>query len=1305
MFHRTRCCHSTRAALSTEGGTPGCRALKAGKLSAAPGVWAIFVALLFGFAPQGARASTLTITCSNPPLATFGTAYSATPCTASGGSPPYTWWNASTLPTGLSINSATGQISGVPGGIIGTYSPINIEVYDSTTPTPQLAAASISLTVSPSPITFTCSAPPNGTVGVAYSATPCTASGGTLPYTWFATGVLPPGLSINTSTGAITGTPTTATESGQDDYATIGVTDSAVPAHVNSGAIGFVILPASLILTCTTSPAGRVGTAFASALCAANGGTSPYSWSASGLPPGLSINLGTGAVSGTPTATGSYPVTITVADSSTPTRQSASQQVTITINPSGLSVTCTAPPAGTVGVLYSWTTCAIPSGGTPPYSWSWSPALPPGLSENTASWIVAGTPTTAGSYPVTLNVKDSSTPALTYSQQFTIVINPGALTANCSPPPTGTVGIQYSWTTCTASGGTPPYSWSAPTAIYGGTVSGLLPPGLSLNSANGSISGTPTAAGSYSIGLLVGDSSTPKQTVSLPFTIVINAVQLTANCGTPPNGTVRIYYSWSTCAASGGTTPYAWSASGLPPGLSITSGTGAVSGTPTKAGFYSVTLLVTDSSTPTPQTFSQQFTMVINPGSLIVTCTEPPVGTVGVAYSWTICTASGSLGPFTWSLTGAPAWMTIDSTGTISGTPTAAASYTFTVSVLDTSTNATKSAQITIVINSSTFTASCGAPPAGTVGTAYSWNACTATGGAAPYTWSWSGSLPPGLSLIAATGAVSGTPTAAGSYAITITVTDNSTPTKQTNSQEYTIPINSAGLTANCGLPPGGTVGTAYSWGGCTVSGGTAPYTWSETGALPPGLSFNGNGAVSGTPTTAGSYTLTVTVTDSTAPTKQTNSQQITITISSSNLTITWQTPAAGTVGTAYTWTPCAVNGGTPSYTWTWSGTLPPGLSMSPTTGVVSGTPTTAGSYSVGITVTDSTSPTKLTGSSSFTLTINAEAPLAVSCGTLPGGTVGMAYSANVCTSSGGIGPYTWTWSGTTPPGLSINSSNGQISGTPTAIGSYPDTITATDNSSPIKLTKSQAITIVITAPPVQSVSIAENSSSSAPNQTNLSVAFAQPAAANYSGTLTASFAPDPGVSGWPANTPPDPAAGFPSGLSGNSLTQNFTMGQNQTQTTAMPFALGTVAGTWTIKLTALDGGVPSPAPTSTIQVALAAPVIMSGTVTITFNSTNTGFTVGLSGFATSRDVASSSFVFTAASGDQLTGAGTPVVVASNGADQSEWFNTSAGRGAGGVFSLSVPFTYSGNPAALASVAVTLTNAKGQTSTAVTGVQ
>jgi hypothetical protein len=231
-----------------------------------------------------------------------------------------------------------------------------------------------------------------------------------------------------------------------------------------------------------------------------------------------------------------------------------------------------------------------------------------------------------------------------------------------------------------------------------------------------------------------------------------------------------------------------------------------------------------------------------------------------------------------------------------------------------------------------------------------------ATGGQSPYTWSLDdGSLPPGLTLDPTTGVMSGTPTTAGSFPFTVEVTDSGTPV-QADTQALSItvapaPVPPPQITTT--TLPGGTVGTPYS---VTLSAtdGTQPYTWSlDTGTLPAGLTLNAStGVVDGTPTAAGTSSFTVKLTDGAA---QTDTQDLSLTVEPPpQPTITTTTLPGGDVGVAYSQT-LQATGGTPPYTWSLDvGTLPAGLTLDAASGVVSGTPTTGGTFSFTARVTDS---------------------------------------------------------------------------------------------------------------------------------------------------------------------------------------------------------------------------------------------------------------------------------------------------------------------------------------------------------------
>ena len=159
-----------------------------------------------------------------------------------------------------------------------------------------------------------------------------------------------------------------------------------------------------------------------------------------------------------------------------------------------------------------------------------------------------------------------------------------------------------------------------------------------------------------------------------------------------------------------------------------------------------------------------------------------------------------------------------------------------------------------------------GSVPAGTVGVPYNGGVAlsfTASGGTAPYTWTHSGTVPPGLNFNDAAATLSGTPTTAGNYSFSITANDSAAGT--TGPISYSIKVFGTPITISpATLPSPATVGVLYPSTPLTASGGLGPFTFAVTGGLqpPPGISLVGN-TIQGTPTAQGSYTFTVTATDS----------------------------------------------------------------------------------------------------------------------------------------------------------------------------------------------------------------------------------------------------------------------------------------------------------------------------------------------------------------------------------------------------------------------------------------------------------
>lgn len=259
----------------------------------------------------------------------------------------------------------------------------------------------------------------------------------------------------------------------------------------------------------------------------------------------------------------------------------------------GLSISPTTMPNGTVGVAYSQ--AMTTSGGTPSYTWSISAGtLPAGLTLAPATGVISGTPTAAGTSTFTVTVTDSATPPLTGSRTYTITIQPSAaLTITTTSLPAATVGVAYSQTLA-ATGGTPPYGWSI--------SAGALPAGLVLDGPTGVISGTPTTAETANFTVMVTDSSVPvaaTATQALSITVSAAGGALTITTTTLPDAAFGTAYS-QTLVATGGTPPYSWSisAGALPTGITL-SAAGVLSGTPLVSGAFNFTVTVTDAVTAT----------------------------------------------------------------------------------------------------------------------------------------------------------------------------------------------------------------------------------------------------------------------------------------------------------------------------------------------------------------------------------------------------------------------------------------------------------------------------------------------------------------------------------------------------------------------------------------------------------------------------------------------------------------------------------------------------------------------------------
>ncbi len=275
-----------------------------------------------------ATVPTLTITGPGSLAAgTVGASYGPVQFTRSGVAGSWSW-GASGLPTGMSINSS-GSLGGIP-SVSGSFNP-HFTVTDSYG---TMKSVSLGLTINSVPPSITSPASLfDGTEGLTYGPVTFTATGGTGGYSWSATG-LPNGLSFSTG-GVLSGTPASGSQGGYGPQFTVKDSNNATA----SVSLALNINPALTVLSITGPAflsAGAEGTAYGPVQFSAVGGSGGYNWTATGLPNGLTINLTTGALSGTPAAgtQGSYSPHFTVKDLSNAT---ASVVLSLTIGAAGQS--------------------------------------------------------------------------------------------------------------------------------------------------------------------------------------------------------------------------------------------------------------------------------------------------------------------------------------------------------------------------------------------------------------------------------------------------------------------------------------------------------------------------------------------------------------------------------------------------------------------------------------------------------------------------------------------------------------------------------------------------------------------------------------------------------------------------------------------------------------------------------------------------------------------------------------------------------------------------------------------------------
>jgi hypothetical protein len=910
-----------------------------------------------------------------------------------------------TLPAGLTLAS-NGVLSGTP-TVTGSF-PITVMVTDSQGCTG--VGPTYPLQITCPTITVTNPAVNGGVAGSPFSQT-FTQSGGVGTTTFsLAGGTLPTGLTL-ASNGVLSGTPT--------QTGSFPITVKATDSNGCSG-IGPTY---TLTITCqtitVTNPAvnsGVAGAAFSQTFTQSGGiGTTTFSLASGTLPAGLTLGSN-GVLSGTPTHTGSFAITVKATDSNGCSGTGPTYTLTITCQT--ITVTNPAVNSGVAGAAFSQTFTQSGGIGATAFSLA-SGTLPTGLTLG-SNGVLSGTPTQTGTFNVTVTATDSNGCSGT-GATYTLTIICQTITVNNAPVSTGTAGSAFS------------QSFTAGNAIGTTTftlASGTLPSGLTL-AANGTLSGTPTVVGSFPITVSVTDANGCSGT-GATYNLVINCQVITVTAPAVNSAVAGSPFSavFTQSGAIGGAT-FSLAGGSLPSGLTLASN-GVLSGTPVQTGVFSVTVKVTDGNGCTG---TANYTLTVNCQTITVTNPAVSSGAAGSPFSQTF-TQSGAIGGATFSLASGslPAGLALSASGVLSGTPTVTGSFPITVSVTDGNGCSGTGPTYNLTITCPTITVTNPSVSVGVAGQAFS-QSFTQSGAVGTATFSLaSGTLPSGLTLSPA-GVLSGVPLQTGTFPITVTVTDSNGCTG--TSATYNLIINCQSVTVIHPANMSGTVGAAFSEQ-YTQSGGIGAVTFTTSSTLPAGMTLAADGTLSGTPTQSGSFSLTVTVTDSNGCT---GSDTFTLTIGCQTITVTNPAVSIGTAGSPFsqTFTQSGANG-TATFSVA-SGTLPSGLTLSPS-GILSGTPTQTGTFPVTVKVTDSngctgTGPTYNLVVACQTITVTNPATST--------GTVGTAFSQTF-TQSGANGTATFTTSSSLPSGLTLSAS-GVLSGTPSQTGSFPIVVSVTDSN------------------------------------------------------------------------------------------------------------------------------------------------------------------------------------------------------------------------------------------------------------------
>jgi hypothetical protein len=957
------------------------------------------------------------------------------------------------LPGGATLGAASANLSS--GAASTTYNSQNSGGPGHVLATLDNGTATASITVNRAPAITSANAAPF-LVGTAGSFAVTTTGYPTAAIT--RTGTLPPGMTFTDNgngTATLAGTPTAGGSFPLGLTANNGVAPNAAQTLT-------VTVGQAPAITSATTTTFMVGTAGAFAVTTSGQPTAAITETGT-LPAGLTFvdnGNGTATLAGTPAAGsgGSYPLGLTAANGVNPNGTqtltvTVTQATAITANPNSQAVDA----GGSVSFI------AAASGfPTPTVQWQRS-------TDGGASFTnIAGATSTTYTFTTAAGDNGNAYRAVFTNVAGTATSTAATLTVASAPSITSAdhatfaVGTAGSFTVTTSGFPTPTL-----------TTTGTLPAWLSFTDhGNGTatLAGTPPAGsgGTYGFTITADNGTAPAASQAFTLTVDASPTVTSADHATFQVGTAG---SFTVTTSAGFPVATTLTKTGtLPSGVTFTdngNGTATLAGTPAAgtAGSYPLTITATNGSS-TPAT--QGFTLTVTEASAI-TSADHTTFTVGSSGSFTVTTSPVATtvietGPL-------PAAVSFtdhgDGTATLSGTPAVGTGGAYTVTLQATNAAGSNSQTFTLTVNAPSAITSADRA-AFTLGTAGSFTVTTLPGYPTATTITTTGTLPAGVRFTDngdGTATIAGTPTAAGSFPITITASNGVAPDA---TQAFTLTVNQAPsiTSADHATFP---FGSAGSFTVTTTAGYPTTTTLTTTRTLPSGVTFTDNGdgtaTLAGTPTAAGAFPLTIKASNG-ATTDATQPFTLTVTKVPTIGSADHTTFAVGSAGSFAVTTTVDYPTAT---TLTESGPLPSGVSFTDHgdgTATLAGTPATgtAGSYPLTLTVANTAGSTQ----QSFTLTVTpANASPAITSADHATFIVGTARTFAVTTTAGYPAATTIAEAGALPAGVTF-ADNGDgtatLAGTPAAGGgTYALTITAGNGATPAAI---QAFTLTVDEAP-----------------------------------------------------------------------------------------------------------------------------------------------------------------------------------------------------------------------------------------------